>query len=156
MAGAGLDARVIDGVIPGLKKATGKFAYWVAGLRQFIRPLDPVLLDGGRYGFVLASRVRNYGGDLELARGASLLSDDFEVVTFAGTNPIYYALYMSGALIRQHGRLPGVTVSRASRIEFREPGALVQIDGELVGATPATIEIVQDALTLLVPPEFQR
>lgn len=156
MAGIGLDAKVIQGVMPGLKKSTGKFAYWVAGIQQFLRPLDPVLLDGKRYGFVVASRVRNYGGDLELARGASLLSDDFEVVRFHGTNPLYYAFYMSGAIIRQHARLPGVEVMRAARIDFREPGALVQIDGELAGETPASIEIVPDALTLLLPPEFTR
>jgi diacylglycerol kinase (ATP) len=156
MAGIGLDARVIEGVIPSLKKATGKFAYWVAGFQQFVRPLDPVILDGEKLGFVLASRVRNYGGDLELARGASLLQDDFEVVSFRGTNPLLYAFYMSGALIRQHGYLPGVSVRRASKIEFREPGAKVQIDGELVGDTPATIDIIPDALTLLVPAEFKR
>lgn len=156
MAGVGLDARVIEGVIPGLKKATGKFAYWVAGFRQFLRPLDPVMLDGERLGFVLASRVRNYGGDLELARRASLLRDDFEVVMFKGTNPLLYAFYMTGALIRQHGLLPGVKMRRAGKLEFREPGALVQIDGELIGPTPATIEIVPDALTLLVDPAFTR
>ena len=156
MAGIGLDASVINGVMPGLKKATGKFAYWVAGLQQFLGPLDPVMFDGERLGFVLASRVRNYGGDLELARGASLLSDHFEVVTFKGTNPLLYVFYMAGALIRQHRLLPGVKVRRESKLEFREAGALVQIDGELVGPTPATIEIVPDALTLLLDPHFKR
>ena len=156
MAGIGLDARVIEGVMPGLKKATGKFAYWVAGFQRFLRPLDPVIFDGERLGFVLASRVRNYGGDLELARGASLLHDDFEVVSFKGTNPLLYAFYMGAAVIRQHRLLHGVNVQRVSKLEFREPGALVQVDGELIGPTPATIEIIPDALTLLVDPAFQR
>jgi diacylglycerol kinase family enzyme len=155
MAGVGLDARVIDCVNPALKKATGKFAYWVAGFRQIFRRLDPVIFEGERYGFVLSSRVRNYGGDLELARRASLLRDEFEVVLFQGTNPLFFAFYMTGALIRQHALLPGVQVRRASKLEFREPGALVQIDGELIGPTPATVEIVPDALTLLVDPRFQ-
>ena len=63
-----------------------------------------------------------------------------------GTNPLYFATYMSDALVRLHAN-----VARARRIEFGEPGALVQIDGELVGETPATINIVLDALTLLCP-----
>ena len=49
-----------------------------------------------------------------------------------------------------------MSVARARRIEFGEAGALVQIDGELVGETPATIDIVPDALTLLVPRDFKR
>jgi diacylglycerol kinase (ATP) len=155
MTGVGLDARIVNDVVPRLKKATGKFAYWVAGFKQFLRPLHAVTHNGGIYGFVLASRVRNYGGDLEIARGASLLGDELEVVSFRGTNPWRYALYMSGVAIRQHARVPGVEVKRAKRIEFPEPGAYVQIDGELAGMTPATVEVVPDALTLLLPPDFR-
>jgi diacylglycerol kinase (ATP) len=155
MTGVGLDARIVNDVIPQLKKATGKLAYWVAGFKQFLRPLHAVTCNGSTYGFVLASRVRNYGGDLEIARGASLLKDELEVVSFRGTNPLRYALYMSGVALRQHARVPGVEVQRVKRIEFPEPGAFVQIDGELAGMTPATIEVVPDALTLLLPPEFR-
>ena len=34
--------------------------------------------------FALISRVRNYGGDLEIARGASLLRDDSKLCCFEG------------------------------------------------------------------------
>lgn len=157
MTGVGLDARIVHDVMPGLKKATGKFAYWVAGFQQFVRPLHSVFTNGSesKYGFVLVSRVRNYGGDLEIARQASLLGDDFQVVSFLGTNPLLYAFYMAGVAIRQHRFLPGVEMRRAQRVEFPKPGAYIQIDGELAGMTPAVVEIVPDALTLLVPPEFK-
>ena len=46
--------------------------------------------------FALISRVRNYGGDLEIARGASLLRDDFEVVLFRGTVSARYLGYLVG------------------------------------------------------------
>lgn len=154
MAGVGLDAHVVYRVDPNLKRKTGKFAYWVAGLQQFLGKLHPVPLDGDVYGFVLASRVRNYGGDLELARGASLSRDEFEVVKFRGTNPLRYGLYMLGAVVRQHFRLPGISVEKRSSIEFPHPGAHVQMDGEYAGQTPATIELIPDALTLLVPQQF--
>lgn len=155
MTGVGLDARIVHDVIPGLKRATGKFAYWVAGFKQFLRSLHEVSYDGGTYGFVLVSRVRNYGGDLEIALEASLLQDEFEVVSFKGTNPLLYAFYMGGVVIRQHGHLPGVRVERSRTVTFPKPGAYVQVDGELAGMTPAKLDIVPDALTLLLPPEFK-
>lgn len=155
MAGVGLDAHIVHKVNPSLKSRTGKFAYWVAGFRQFLNRLDPVPVDGEIYGFVLASRVRNYGGDLELARTASLLKDEFEVVKFRGTNPLLYSVYMLGAVVRQHLRLPGISAEKRSVMDFPHPGAHVQMDGEYAGQTPARIELVSDALTLLLPPHFR-
>jgi diacylglycerol kinase family enzyme len=32
----------------------------------------------------------------------------------------------------------------------------VQVDGEYAGRLPATVELDEDALTLLVPPEYAR
>jgi diacylglycerol kinase family enzyme len=157
MTGAGLDASIVHSVNPKLKRSTGKFAYWVAGFGRFLRPLQRVTLAGnGRVlGFVLVSRVRNYGGDLEIAKSASLLRDEFEVVTFTGTNPLVYAFYFLGVLLRIHFALPGIRVSKATHLELPEPGAWIQADGELVGQTPASVEIVPDALTVLLPREFK-
>ena len=77
MAGAGLDAKIVREVSPALKDRTGKVAYWAAGLAMFPHRLEQleVRVQGQVYrcGFALASRVRNYGGDLEIASGASLL-----------------------------------------------------------------------------------
>ena len=78
-AGVGLDATIVNAVIPSLKAKTGKLAYWVAGLGQFFSTVENFTanVEGNarKCGFLLASRVRNYGGDLEIAKGASLLSD---------------------------------------------------------------------------------
>src|SRR5581483_7212024 len=76
MAGAGLDAAIVSRINYDLKAATGKFAYYVAGFSHLFRSLDEfeVVVDGRPYtaSFALISRVRNYGCDLEIARGASL------------------------------------------------------------------------------------
>ena len=61
-----------------------------------------------RCGFALASRVRNYGGDLEIATGASLVRDDFEIVLFEGSNPLRYLWYMGGVVFRQLPSMKGV------------------------------------------------
>jgi diacylglycerol kinase family enzyme len=110
-----------------------------------------------RASFALASRVRNYGGDLEIARNVTLLDHDFEVVLFAGVNPLRYLKYLTAVLIgRAEGR-KGVTMLRASSVAFSSPEdrrIYVQVDGEHAGHLPATVEIVPHCLTLLLPPGF--
>ena len=109
--------------------------------------------DTYRCGFTLAARVRNYGGDLELARGASLLNDEFETVMFEGSNPLRYAFYMMAVAVKQVQKMPGVRTVRSTRVELAGD-APIHIDGEYVGRSPATIEIVPDALTILVPESY--
>jgi diacylglycerol kinase family enzyme len=158
MGGVGLDASIVANVNQEWKKKTGKLAYWAAGLAQSLRSVGQfeVRVNGetGQYGFALASRVRNYGGDLEIARGASLLCDEFELVTFSGSNPLRYAGYFLSLVPRQVQRMPGVRTVRTRRVEFRG-SAHVQIDGEYLGETPACFEIVPDALTLLMPANYR-
>jgi diacylglycerol kinase (ATP) len=158
MCGVGLDATIVTKVNPELKARTGKLAYWVAGFGQFFQTVGQFHVEAGaeqrRCGFVLASRVRNYGGDMEIASGASLLSDDFEVVLFDGSNPLRYAAYMTAVTLRQVKSLPGVRTLRAGRVAF-SGDAHLQIDGEYGGRIPATLEMVPDALTLLAPAAYR-
>ncbi len=158
MGGAGLDASIVTKVNPRLKGAFGKLAYWIAGFSQFFQSVGQfdVAVNGEqrRCGFVLASRVRNYGGDLQIASGASLLSDDFEVVLFKGSNPLRYAAYMLAVSLRQVQSMPGVRTVRAPRVEFSGVAHL-QVDGEYGGGLPASLDMVPDALTLLVPPAYR-
>jgi YegS/Rv2252/BmrU family lipid kinase len=158
MGGAGLDATIVTKVNPRLKAASGKFAYWIAGFGQFFKTVGQfeAVVNGERLqcGFVLASRVRNYGGDLEIASGASLLSDDFEIVLFKGSNPLRYAAYMLVVALRKVQSLPGVHTRRAKRVEFSGLAHL-QIDGEYGGRVPASFEMVPDALTLLLPAAYR-
>jgi diacylglycerol kinase (ATP) len=161
MAGAGLDAKIVSETRPALKERTGKLAYWAAGLTQFAHRLEPVDLRVGaeptsetfRCGFVLASRVRNYGGDLEIASGASLLREDFEIVLFEGANPLRYAWYMLGVGLRRVQRMQGVRTLPAACAEILTPTHL-QVDGEYAGRQTARLEIAPAALTLLVPPAY--
>lgn len=157
MGGAGLDAKVVHDLSPMLKKHTGKLAYWVTGLSQFFTTIAPLDIringDAHRCGFLLASRVRNYGGDLEIASAASLLKGDFEVVWFEGSNPLRYAWYMLGVAAKQVKKMRGVHVARATRVDFCS-SIHAQIDGEYVGTAPSSFEIVPDALTLLIPESY--
>lgn len=161
MAGAGLDALIVYGIDTNLKAKIGKVAYWIAGFAHVGRALPEFdVIAGGREircSFALASRVRNYGGDLWIARNASLFEDTFELVLFQGSNSLPYLKYLSGVLTNRLGKMKGVTILKAREVEFRsakDPRVHMQVDGEYMGSTPARISIVHRALTLLVPPEF--
>jgi len=155
MSGAGLDAVIVYNVSPSLKSAAGKLAYWAAGFGRFINRVDQLQVQANsqvhQCGFALISRVRNYGGDLEIASGASLRSDDFEVVLFEGSNPLRYAWYMLGVAAKRVQGMRGVCTFRTSQIEILTE-APVQIDGEYLGRLAVSIEIVPSALQLLLPP----
>ncbi|MEP7354413.1 MAG: diacylglycerol kinase family protein [Acidobacteriota bacterium] len=158
MCGAGLDAAIVDEVHSGLKKSTGKLAYWVAGLAQFRRRVGPMKVEvGGKTfdcGFALFSSIRNYGGDMEIASGASLLKDDFEIVLFEGTNPLRYAAYMMAVGIGQVQKMPGVHTLRAQSAQLITP-APTQVDGEFFSRGAVRLEAVPNAITLLLPAGYK-
>jgi diacylglycerol kinase (ATP) len=157
MAGAGLDANIVYEVSAGLKNAVGKLAYWVAGFAHFFKHVEQldVRIDGHIHqcGFALISRVRNYGGDLEIASGVSLHDNHFEVVLFEGSNPLRYAWYMLNVAARRVQRIRGVHVLRTRQVDVLTQ-APVQIDGEYLGRQTVSIEIIPGALQLLLPPRL--
>jgi YegS/Rv2252/BmrU family lipid kinase len=161
MAGAGLDAQIVCNVDLDLKASIGKLAYYIGGFGQVFRPLTEfqVSVDGKKYeaSFALISRVRNYGGDLEIAKGASLLRDDFEVVLFRGKQSFQYLPYLVGVALGQTARLSGCTIVHGRNVSCHEVAnkdVFAQVDGELVGKLGVTAEIIPQALTLLMPPQY--
>jgi len=163
MTGAGLDADIIYHLSPRLKNALGKIAYWVGGFRKVGSRLTEFTAraEGMEFtaSFALASRVRNYGGDLEIAPTISLLDDEFELVLFEGSNSFTFLWYMLGVVVRKHPSMRGITILRTRKISFDAPANTkihLQVDGEYAGLAPATVEIVPNALTLLVPSHFRR
>ena len=162
MAGAGLDAMIVYNIDAQLKARVGKVAYWLSGFGQLGRPLPEfsVSVDGSptRCSFALASRVRNYGGDLWIARGASLFSDHFELVLFEGAHSLPYMKYFFGVLTGRLGGMQGVSIVKTQSIHLDCPadkGIYVQVDGEYAGRLPCDLTIVPRSLTLLVPPAFR-
>ncbi len=163
MAGAGLDAKIVYDVHLPLKQRLGKLSYWLAGFSQFGRDLQEfdVNVDGKprRCSFALISKVRNYGGDFEIARDVTLLDDEFEVVLFEGRNSFLYLKYLFGVTTKSLGGMSGVHIHRATQVSLCPANGSrvhLQADGEHVGQLPATIRVTPDALTLLMPPGYPR
>jgi len=163
MAGVGLDAHIVLHVDPVLKARFGKLAYWAAGMPQFLRKLEvfQVEVDGALHlcSFALITKVRNYGGDFEIAQQVRVDQDEFEIVLFEGANPWRYVVYLTGVAVRQAERLPGVKVLRAKDVKMMPVNGdkvHLQVDGEYAGQLPARVSVVPDALTLLLPGAYGR
>jgi len=163
MAGVGLDARVIYNLSAPLKHSLGKFAYWITSFTMMGRHLEEftVVIDARSYrcSFALVSKVRNYGGDLTIARDTSLFDDQFEVVLFEGENSLRYIPYFLGVVFNRLRGMRGVTVLRAARMNLlpsRDARVYMQVDGEFAGHLPGSIVIVPNALTLLLPPGYRQ
>ncbi|MBL8179557.1 MAG: diacylglycerol kinase family lipid kinase [Bryobacterales bacterium] len=161
MAGAGLDAHIVAYINPGMKRMLGKGAYWIAGFQSITRrlvELDATLPQSThRCSFALASLVRNYGGDLEIARNASLLAPQFGLYLFEGSNPLRYLKYFTGVVLRNAARLKGITATNVTRLALDPVNGdkvHLQLDGEEAGTLPVTIEVVPSSLTLLLPPRY--
>ena len=80
-------------------------------------------------------------------------------MTFQGQHASRYLIHLLGVLTKSLGRFPGVHLERTCRIELQNPEdqrVYVQVDGEFAGRLPARIEIVESALTLLVPADVRQ
>ena len=104
--------------------------------------------------------MRNYGGDLKIARDTSLFDDQFEVVLFRGKNSARYLRYFVGVVRNRLQGMKGAHLSCAlssSHISpVRDARVYMQVDGEYAGHLPGSVEIVRDAITLLLPPLYKQ
>jgi diacylglycerol kinase (ATP) len=157
MAGAGLDARVVEGINPVFKRATGKFAYIFESLRQAMGydfPALQVRADGITYEgrMAVACKGRHYGGPFIAAPGADLEKPDLELCIMPNKG-------MAGALryglALPFGKLP--TLPEIKRISTQSltitgpRGAPVQADGDIIARLPAEITVANETVRLVVP-----
>jgi YegS/Rv2252/BmrU family lipid kinase len=163
MAGIGLDAHIVYNVNAAIKARVGKLAYWLAGWSLLGKRLGQFTVEAGgerrECSFALISKVRNYGGDFEIARNVHIMDDEFELVLLEGRNTLRYVKYFAGMALNLLAGMKGATVLRSDRVTVCCPSdsrIYIQIDGEFAGLLPAEIRIVPDALTLLLPPEYSR
>jgi len=161
MTGAGLDAHIVYHISAGWKSALGKVAYWAGGFSMLGKQLPEFEIETQgktfRVSFALVSRVRNYGGDIEIAQDVSLLDDRFELVLFEGQSAFPYLRYMIGILVRRLNQTPGIHILHATEAELgsAKERVYVQVDGEFAGWLPSRVELVPESLTLLTPPGFR-
>ncbi len=159
MAGAGLDAHVVEGINThgALKRHTGKFAYVVEGLRQafgYDFPALQVRADGHVYEgrMAVACKGRHYGGPFIAAPDAKLESPSLEVCILPNKGMAGMLRYGLALPMGRLSALPEVLVVSAQSITILGPrGAPVQADGDIIARLPAEITVAEETIDLLVP-----
>lgn len=158
MAGVGLDAAIVRRVPPSFKTRFGKLSYWYAGFATLGQRLPEFNATSGgkpmRLSFALLSRVKNYGGDLEIARHADIRAQKLALVGFEGCSSFRYLKYFGGVLLNKLDGVKGVQIKMVDEFTVdAEPGGGpdLQLDGEYAGQGAAQVRVVPDSLTLLMP-----
>jgi diacylglycerol kinase (ATP) len=167
--GIGVDAHLFYKLNARVKGHLGMAAYYAKATRLWLtHPMEKFAVEVeestlAEVSQLLAVRIRNFGGVLrELAPGASLDRDDVRVVLFRTRSRLAYLHYIVRGLVGARWRVRGIDLAHSLKIDCRplvRDGAasrvFVEADGELLGTLPASISVVPDALTLLVPDNQQ-
>jgi YegS/Rv2252/BmrU family lipid kinase len=168
-AGVGADALFISRLDPGLKRRLGYLLYLIEGFRVWARHSFPLFeaafveCDGAQprveeISELLAVRIRNFGGVLNnFIPGATLRHDGLRLVAFKTRSRFSYFRFLLATLFGRVSFTREIEVLDAVSVECRpcnnsSPRILVEADGEFLGYMPVRIEIVPDAITLLIPP----
>jgi YegS/Rv2252/BmrU family lipid kinase len=156
MAGVGLDASIVEGVRPRLKRRIGKGAFWYSGIGHLLRwqpvpfriEIDEELFEGT---FAAVGKAPHYGGDLSITPRARLDEPRFEVCVINSRSRIRYLSLLARAM--RAGVRPGtkgIFFKRGTRV--RATGdVLVQVDGEIIGRPPMTFDIVPHPIEVITP-----
>ena len=144
----------------GMSKALGgRATFFYALVRVFLEWQNSevtVSLDDaerrGRMHDVIVANGRFAGGGMKLAPGAEPDDGTFDVVLIGDVSKFDFATQAPGIYRGRHVKHPKVEVLRSRRVEVNAGEQLpIELDGEQVGTTPVTFELVPGALKLLVP-----
>lgn len=172
-AGVGVHAELIYNSNAGAKQAGGFAAYYASGFRLLLShdfvpfDIEVVRPDGSIYHDtaleLVAMRVRSFGRYLRRWQpGSSLLSPHLQLVVMRESSRLAMVKYVCGALAgtTKEGRtsadvsfVPCARVRCLARSGAEPARIRCQADGELLGPIPAEMEVVPDALTMLMPPQ---
>ena len=160
VGGSGPDGAIVNGVDSKLKKRIGTFAYWAEGMRQLFTYKFPIMRIESREHTVYATivvvgRTAEFGGPFRITDGASLYEDCFEIVAFSTQSRLRYLFALPLLYLGKLRGVRGISAWKTTDVTCTPlPGGTLyaHLDGEPVGALPLRFRVVQDALTLLVPP----
>jgi len=165
-AGIGLDAQVTTTMEPRQRrtKRLGVLPYAIAAVlvaRDFQGVRTRVLLDSsivrGRTLLILVSNIQQYIGLLHIARQARMDDGLLDVFVFKGLGFQYAVRHLLKIVSRRYLQDPRIVHRQARHVEVLTEWAIpVQVDGDLIGSTPVTLDVVPLALRVLVPPGAPR
>ena len=178
MTGIGYDGDSVYGVNERVKKYSGKTAYIISGISSIInyRPgrleirasmLDRQDVEGDRFrvhpryctisgnsleatGYtIIVSKAACYGGDMKITPDANLTSPYLYVFLSHNNGRLDLVRYLAAIISGKVMDLKDISYFRTDSIEI-EGDSHIQIDGDYAGKTPAKIDVVKNALKLIV------
>lgn len=159
MAGIGFDAAITAGVRPAEKRRLGALAYVLRGIEQALSVRGArarLVLDGrpirGRVLMVVVGNTQLYGGLVKITSHASIDDGLLDVCVIKGDNGFSVLRRLFAILSRRQAKDPEIQYYRARTVSIvSRPALPVQVDGDPIGATPMTFEVVPGALRALLP-----
>jgi diacylglycerol kinase family enzyme len=175
-AGVGADALFLSRLDPGLKRRFGYLLYLIEGFRLWATHSFPLFeaafvesASGSpesassqprteQISQLLAVRIRDFGGVLHhLAPGATLRRNNLRLVAFKTRSRLSYFRFLLAVIFGRQSFSREIELLDAVSVECRplkgsSPRVFVEADGEMLGRLPVRIEIVPQAVTLLIPP----
>jgi len=168
-AGIGPDALLMSRLDSRLKQRFGYALYLVEAFRIWATHRFPLfeaeLAPNGHPGQrvftasqLLAVRVRSFGGALrQLAPGATLHSGSLHLIAFQTRSRLDYFNFLLGVLAGRHTFTKKVDLIETGHVECRAYNGsretlFVEADGEVLGSLPVCIDVVPEAVNLLIPP----
>ncbi len=169
-AGVGADALFLSRLDAGLKRRLGYLLYLIEGFKVWVThsfPLFEAVFEEStehrprvvEISQLLAIRIRDFGGVLHnLAPGATLHNNELRLVAFKTRSRFQYFKFLLAVMFKRqtfNGQIEILdAVSVVCRPRNRSKKAIfAEADGELLGNLPATLEIVPEAVHLLIPPK---
>jgi diacylglycerol kinase (ATP) len=157
MVGIGIDARIVEGIDPRLKRVGGKLAYVVSGFLSILRD-RPVryrlTIDGAPYtaAAAIVAKGHFYGGKFVLARDARLDAPTLQVVLLERPGRWNVVRYGVAIALGRIERLPDVRIVAARTVTIDgKAGEAVQADGDLAARLPLAISVAESPLFLIQP-----
>jgi diacylglycerol kinase family enzyme len=159
MAGAGIDSRLFASTNPALKRRVGWAAYVPAALESMLAPPVQFKLkvDGTRVEFISPLVLIANGASLirqSLPIYPGLRRDDglLDVIAFTPVGPLQTGRTLMRLATRSLHHSPYVVRLRGRDISLAtEPSIPFQLDGDVIGMTPARFTIQSQAIRLIVP-----
>lgn len=156
MAGAGLDAHVVERVHPPLKRLIGKGAYVVETLAQLFsgRERRYRVTIGGRtrdVASVIVAKGHFYGGTFVCAPDARLEERSLHVCLFPGMGTMNAVRYIWGVTAGRLRHFDDYVIEPAERVLIEGPeGEAVQGDGDVIARLPVEIGLSPWRLPVIV------
>lgn len=157
-AAMGLSPLVAGTVPHKLKKYLGRFGYllWASWCAWGFRPFHLTIeVDGERHEMdALEVRIANggYHGGVEVVDAAEVDSGEIVVQAVTGRDKNRLLWNWIATLTRHRSRKETVRDFHGRHLKIiTEPRLPIAIDGELLGHTPATVEVAENAIEVVVP-----